>query len=75
MEKAIYSLVVMMIGQMVLGWGKSFYFKFKLYKQLKAEVKFIIESIKSNRERIEGAGENSFPLLKKLQMPVHDKLI
>lgn len=76
MEKAIYSLVVMMFSRMLAGWGKGFYSKFKMYRQLKAEVKFLHQNISANRERIEkDTDDNNFPLIKRLEMPIHDKLI
>lgn len=76
MEKTIFGMLTFVTVRIVFSWIKSRYSKYKMLKQLKAEVNYLQNTIKTNLVRLDESKESkSFPLLYKLDMPVHERLL
>ncbi len=71
--RAIYGLISVLVGNTLIGWGRSLYAKHMLFKQLAAETKEICAAIENNADLIlPGQSEGrSVPLLRRLRTPIH----
>lgn len=75
MEGAVYSLTIVLIGNILTYWGRYFYHQYRVVRILKEEILIVCKRIENNRTTVEGQMDNEgFPLLGYIEMPMHNSL-